>query len=259
MPIHYLLMDTFLLRKNMLNITTSWDDGDIFDVRLSEMLSRHGIKGTFYITKHYRPERVSDTDIRTIAKHHEIGAHTLTHPDLRERSLTEKKDEIQGSKQWLEEILGSRVKMFCYPKGLYDDETVSAVKDAGFLGSRTTRLGLIDSPSDPFRLDTTIQVYPFPFRKLNARNYYVGKLLQPYVQRTSALRALGVSTLSMRSWLAMAKSTFDIAKQHGDVFHLWGHSWEIEKYNMWDDLENLLTYMNACKECRFVTNSELLP
>jgi len=23
----------------------------------------------------------------------------------------------------------------------------------------------------------------------------------------------------------------------GGVFHIWGHSWEIEKYKMWDELE----------------------
>lgn len=242
----------------MLKVTTSWDDGDILDKRLSDLLTRYGIKGTFYITKDYRPDRLKDEDIYDIAQVHEIGAHTLTHPDLRTLSAKKKKEEIEGSKKWLEEILDSGVKMFCYPSGHYKAEVASAVKEAGFLGARTAYLGSLASPTDPFRLDTTIQVYPFPFRKLNEKRYYLGKLLEPYRQRATALKALGVSTFSMYSWQVMARATFNIALASGDIFHLWGHSWEIEKYDMWSELEKFLQYIGNNKHCVYLTNSELL-
>ena len=87
----------------MLKVTTSWDDGDILDRRLALLLSRYNVKGTFYVSKSYRPKRLSDQDIEIIAKTHEIGAHTLTHPDLRTLSSAEQKNEISGSKKWLEE------------------------------------------------------------------------------------------------------------------------------------------------------------
>ncbi|MDP2641679.1 MAG: polysaccharide deacetylase family protein [bacterium] len=242
----------------MLKITTSWDDGDILDKRLSDLLSRYDVKGTFYISKDYRPERLSDEDLRDIVRRHEIGAHTLTHPDLRAISTADKKNEIRGSKQWLEELLGSEVKMFCYPKGLHDDSTVEVVREAGFLGARITKMGSIISSPDPFRIDTTIQVYPFPFRKLDGKRLYLGKLLQPYIQRASKLRAIGAPISAMYSWQAMARRTFDIAYERGDTFHLWGHSWEVEKYDMWDELEKFLQYIRGKKDCVFLTNSELL-
>lgn len=235
----------------MLKVTTSWDDGDILDKRLASLLSRYGIRGTFYISKDYRPKRLLEQEILDLAKVHEIGAHTLTHPDLRTITPADKKNEINGSKQWLETLLGSEVKMFCYPKGLYDNSVVSAVREAGFLGGRTTELGALTSPNS-FLMPTTIQVYPFPFRH-NLRNFF-----QPYRRRATALKLLGVSQFSMYSWLALTKATFDIALEKGEVFHLWGHSWEIEKYNMWDDLEKFLKYIAHNKNCTYLTNSEIL-
>jgi len=242
----------------MLKVTTSWDDGDILDKRLSGLLSRYNLKGTFYITKKYRPKRLSAEEIKNLSIQQEIGAHTLTHPDLRALSPEEKRVEIEGGKKWLEELLGSEVKMFCYPKGLYDDSTVSVVKEARFLGVRTTKLNEINMPSDTFHLNTTLQVYPFPFRKLGPKQYYLGKLFKPYQQRGPKLRELGVSIFSMHSWLSMAKATFDITLKSGEVFHLWGHSWEIEKYGMWDDLEKFLQYIANNKNCAYLTNSEIL-
>jgi len=235
----------------MLRVTTSWDDGDILDKRLSDLLSRYGIRGTFYISKSYRPERLSDEDLQELAGAHEIGAHTLTHPDLRTLTLTEKHDEINESKKWLENILSLQIKMFCYPKGFYDDTVVACVQEAEFLGARTTELGAL-AITNPFLMPTTIQVYPFPFRR------DLRRLLQPLRQRAPALKALGVRYLSMYSWLNMSKTVFDIALGKGEVFHLWGHSWEIEKYNMWNDLETFLKYIANKKDCVYLTNSEIL-
>ncbi|MDP3763171.1 MAG: polysaccharide deacetylase family protein [bacterium] len=235
----------------MLKVTTSWDDGDILDKHLSDLLLRYGLKGTFYISKNYRAQRISDQNIKNISKYHEIGAHTITHPDLRACSSEQKRSEIKGSKQWLEELLGSEVKMFCYPKGFYNNSVVECVKEADFVGARTTELGALTN-SNPFLIPTTIQVYPFPFRR------YLGKFLQPYKQRAPALKALGVPILSMYSWLNMSKTVFDIALERGEVFHLWGHSWEIEKYGMWNELEKFLQYIESRKNCVYLTNSELL-
>src|SRR3989338_2072761 len=104
-------------------ITTSWDDGDALDVKLAQLLDRYNVKGTFYITRKYRETRLSENDIRDLSSRHEIGAHTLTHPNLRALSREAKKGEIQGSKEWLEQIIGKNVEMFCYPFGFYDKET----------------------------------------------------------------------------------------------------------------------------------------
>jgi len=226
--------------------------------RLSDLLLRYKIKGTFYIPKKYSTEQIPEKDLQQIFKKHEIGAHSMTHPDLRTLGVKNLENETKESKRWLERILNTKIKMFCYPSGFYNTDAVFIVKKSNFIGARTTNLGSINSPLNPYLMNTTIQVYPFPFRKLNKKKYYLGKLLQPYRQRAPGLRALGVPTSSMYSWLSTAKATFDIALRNGEVFHLWGHSWEIEKYDMWDELEKFLKYISGRKDCVYLTNSELL-
>lgn len=242
----------------MLNVTTSWDDGDILDVRLADLLATYKVPGTFYIAKEYRESRLSRKNIIDLSKLHEVGAHTITHPDMRALTARDMQEEINTSKTWLEETLGTKIQMFCYPRGFHDDIVVGAVKAAGFRGARTTQLGSISEPKDPFRIDTTLQVYPFPLRKLSKKTYHVRKILEPYRQRASALRAIGVPGHAMLSWVTTAKAAFDAAYKQGQVFHLWGHSWEIEKYGMWSELEEVLQYISNRQDCNYVTNGQLI-
>jgi hypothetical protein len=240
----------------MFFLTTSWDDGDILDIKLANLLNIYNTKGTFYISKRYRAEHISDNQIREISKCHEIGAHTITHPDLRLVSKEEKKKEILGSKEWLEKITGKNIEMFCYPFGYYDKESVDVVKECGFSGARTIENTNAGEISNQFLMPVTLQVYPFPFRKKDDKSYYWGRLLQPLVQRYKGFYNIGVPLTSMISWESVAHSIVDKASIDGGIIHLWGHSWEIEKYGMWEELEELLKYCSRFNDCKMITNSE---
>lgn len=242
----------------MLTVTTSWDDGDVLDQKLAALLTRYDVRGTFYITKHYRKERLSDEEIRSLAQKYEIGAHTLTHPNLKTLPFEKQMDEMLGSKKWLEEVIGKEVPMFCYPSGLYDANASRAAKESGFIGARTTEFGRIDLPVDPYLMSTTVHAYPMPFRKIDRSHYWYSKLLQPFFERSGPLRKLGVPFFALRSFEATACATFDIAHVRGGVFHLWGHSWEIERYGMWEELERVLKYISKREDCWYATNGEIL-
>jgi peptidoglycan/xylan/chitin deacetylase (PgdA/CDA1 family) len=62
----------------------------------------------------------------------QIGAHTINHPDLPSQDRATQHDEIGSSKRQLEDWLGAEVTGFAYPYGLYNDESVDAVRDIGF-------------------------------------------------------------------------------------------------------------------------------
>jgi peptidoglycan/xylan/chitin deacetylase (PgdA/CDA1 family) len=66
----------------------------------------------------------------------EIGAHTMTHPQLALLSPDRQHEEILGSRRALEEIVGSQVETFAYPYGKrgvdYSAETIEVVAEAGF-------------------------------------------------------------------------------------------------------------------------------
>ena len=228
----------------MFKLITSWDDGDVLDLKLAKLLAQYGFKGTFYLTRDYKGNRLTDKEIRSLAEQHEVGAHTLTHRDLRPLSLVEKKQEILGSKEWLEGIVGKTISTFCYPYGFYDEETVRVVRESGFSQARTTSVG---KGGDVLEMAVSLQVYPFPFRKKDAKTYNWQDIFKPFLERAHDLHRLGVPYSAMTSWGKMARAGLISAMKEDREFHLWGHSWEIERYGMWGELEDFLKYASTIK------------
>jgi peptidoglycan/xylan/chitin deacetylase (PgdA/CDA1 family) len=85
-----------------------------------------------------------------------IGAHTRTHPILAGLDSAEAEQEIAGSKQDLEQLLGEAVEVFAYPNGKpvtdLTAETVEIVKKAGFASAVTTQWGVGSAKSSCFEL-----------------------------------------------------------------------------------------------------------
>ncbi len=85
----------------------------------------------------------------------EVGAHTVGHPSLAALTPTRQREEVEGSKRRLEELLGRPVSSFSYPFGGpadYSRTTVLAVAEAGFSSASTTLEGRVGSRTDPFQL-----------------------------------------------------------------------------------------------------------
>jgi peptidoglycan/xylan/chitin deacetylase (PgdA/CDA1 family) len=81
-----------------------------------------------------------------------VGAHSRTHADLPACSPGELEREVRGSKEDLEDLLGTPVTSFAYPTGLLNDEVVAAVAAAGFVSAVTTRPGWWRPAADPLRI-----------------------------------------------------------------------------------------------------------
>jgi len=71
----------------------------------------------------------------------EVGAHSRSHADLTTLSADQTHDEIVGSKQDLENVLGATVSQFCYPYGRYTAQHVAQVQAAGYMAATTTARG----------------------------------------------------------------------------------------------------------------------
>jgi peptidoglycan/xylan/chitin deacetylase (PgdA/CDA1 family) len=87
----------------------------------------------------------------------EIGAHTMTHPVLGSLSRAGQAEEIRGSKDQLEDILGHTVTSFAYPYGTrarndYTPETVELVRDAGFACGCSNLATPVHQGSDTYQL-----------------------------------------------------------------------------------------------------------
>jgi peptidoglycan/xylan/chitin deacetylase (PgdA/CDA1 family) len=82
----------------------------------------------------------------------EVGAHTITHPDLTTLDAAGLRREIAGSRSRLHAALGLPIDVFCYPAGRFDATVEAAVRDAGYRAATTTEEGLARREGDPYAL-----------------------------------------------------------------------------------------------------------
>ncbi|MFZ1005370.1 MAG: polysaccharide deacetylase family protein [Candidatus Sulfotelmatobacter sp.] len=234
-------------------VTTSWDDEDRSGLKVADVLSRHGLSGTFYVPtgRLGRHPFFTATDLRTLSvAGFEIGAHTVSHAILTEVGSEELMHEVGDCKAALQQILGTEVTMFCYPKGRFNAEVVSAVEHAGYHGARGTRMLDSGTAFDRFAMPTTVQAYPH--RRAN------------YLRNLIRLGAFGdllgsvPDLIGFDGWLALGKKRFDRVMRQGGIWHLYGHPWEIEKLGLWEQFGEMLQYVSNRSGVEYVTNGQLL-
>lgn len=226
-------MTTVRARATPLLVTTSWDDGHKLDLNLAERLARHGLIGTFYVSPRNRelraPDRLSRSDVRVLATAHEIGSHTLSHPRLTELPRREAEHEIVAGKQEVEDIVGAEVSSFAYPGGYFQETHVEAVRAAGCTVGRTVERWKYHYEASCLRVGTTVHAYR-----------HLRDVLP--VLRHSRGRPRRAATM-FAHWDEVAIQLFDEAYARGDVFHLWGHSWEIDQNDDWNRLERVFAHI----------------
>ena len=195
-----------------MKIFTSWDDGHIEDLRLAEMFKSYSLPAIFFLSN--AGLELSISNIENLSKDFEIGGHTTSHPsDIKIIPKEYLENDIKANKQYLEDIIRKPIDWFCYPRGRYNQETIDVVKDAGYKYARTTLVGHTNLNEDSYRIHTTVHAHPH-------RQEYQGK-----------------------NWVEYAKEKLLEAKLKNGYFHLWGHSYEIEKFSLWNELEQLLKFI----------------
>jgi peptidoglycan/xylan/chitin deacetylase (PgdA/CDA1 family) len=142
-------------------VTITFDDGRLDNyMNARPILDAANIKGSFYIIT----EKMNDSQewdyymnpvqVKELYDYgHEIGSHTVTHPDLTEISFFDLAYEIVGSKQDLSNM-GIIADTFVYPygKGEADEYVRQVVADAGYVGARGVESGYNLRNSDTLAL-----------------------------------------------------------------------------------------------------------
>ena len=155
------------LRKT---VTLSYDDGVEQDIRLMEILDKHGIKCTFNLNSGcWAPEgtvyapgtihrRMPKSQVEKVYANpnHEVAAHCLTHASLTELSPAEVAHEVLADRENLEAMFGGLVRGLAYPFGTYSDQVVEALKATGAAYARTVvSTNDFTVPTDWLRLHPT--------------------------------------------------------------------------------------------------------
>lgn len=100
---------------------------------------------------------LSPQEVRTLDRSNliEIGAHTVTHPNLAALAPPAQEGEIRRSKAHLEEILGHPISGFAYPFGRrcdYTQQTAALVRSSGFEYACSNFGGLATPATDRYQL-----------------------------------------------------------------------------------------------------------
>ncbi len=245
-------IDPSIVMPSIKIVTTSWDDGDPFDWDVAKLLADRKLPGTFYvpIQGHPSAERLDPADMLSLdAQGFEIGAHGVSHKNLTRCDLRQLVIEVEGCKKRLEDEMGKEVRMFAYPGGRYNRRVVAALKRAGFIGARTTEMLALDMNFAPFSMPTSTHVYPHP------RLDYFRNLI-----RAGAF-GRGRDYLSRfwhaEDWVSLSKMFFDSVLTNGGVWHLYGHSWEIQELQLWDGLKEVLDYVSNRPGVLYLANGRV--
>lgn len=219
-------------------VTTSWDDGHKLDLKLADLLQKYNIPGTFYVSPESREfskkDLMSEQEIQSLSENFEIGGHTLHHPNLAQVSFDYAVDDIKAGKDVLESILGKKLKTFAYPYGASTAQVQKAVLDLGFMAARTTKRFCTEPSQEYNALPTTVNVY---------------------THLTDIPRLPKYHTIK---WHKLARHFFDQVMESGGIFHLWGHSWELDKNKEWENLEAVLQYISNREDVEYINNEGLV-
>jgi len=121
------------------------------------LLKKYGFVGTFFIVTGSvdtgRAGYMSWAQIEIMSTGGmEIGAHSYTHLDLRNKSVDYIVWQAVGSKEAIEARIQQPVKFFSYPSGRYDEQVVNVLHSANFWGAVTIETGTYQSSRLPFEL-----------------------------------------------------------------------------------------------------------
>jgi len=233
--------------------TCSIDDGHPSDLKVAELLAKHDLHGTFYIPIKNREGYavLPRAQLAELGRSFEIGSHTYDHCYLGEVDIWEAYFQIAQGKKELEDMIGKEVTGFCYPGGKYAKRDIDLVKACGFRYARTTMNLRLDIGANQYEIPTTVQFYP------HHKSVYVRNFAEAghWLGRQGALRL----AVKHDEWMRRLFALFDYACEHGQMFHLWAHSREIDKIDAWRQLDSFFHHVaGAVTHENRVDNAQLL-
>lgn len=147
------------------------DDGYVSGLDVGvPVLKKYGFPATFFVYLDYINKGGKSVTWAQLGQLRdagfEIGSHTVSHQDLRKKHAKSKiatyeewlKDEVQRSKETIEEQLGIKCASIAYPFGHHNAKVQEAVKAAGYDVGFTTygqRVGIDAAPFSIGRYDVT--------------------------------------------------------------------------------------------------------
>jgi len=206
-------------------LTMSFDDGRKQDRRLVEIFNRYGIKGTFHLNSGWMDPELEEIrkEADTLYSGHEIATHSLTHPTLTRLSDTAVLEEIISDRKNLEKLTGRVIRGHSYPNGAYDERIKQLLKNAGIAYARAV------SAKDDLEM-------PEDFLEWHPTCHYSAPEL---MEKAKFLAGFG-------------------KPQYLKLLYVWGHSYEFDRDDNWNIIEEFCEYIGGRDDIWYATNIEIV-
>ena len=231
-----------MFNGKMKALTFSYDDAVTQDVRLIELFNKYGMKATFNLNSELlgtknnlvrdgvqiTHNKVDAKDVRAIYAGHEVAAHTLTHPALREQTDEEVIRQVEQDRLKLSELVGYEVVGMAYPGGgiNFDDRIAKLIEEN--TGVKYARTGSTTQSFAPY-----MDLYQ-----------YKGSIYH-HVEWDKMLE-MGEAFLNMKA-------------DSPQVFYIFGHAYEFDIWpECWAQFEAFLERMSGHSDIFYGTNKEVL-
>ena len=96
-----------------------------------DILDRYDVKTTFFLVGFWA-EKYPELVAELVARGHEIGNHTATHPHMNSISVEQMRKETVEYDDKIEELTGKRCKVFRAPFGEYNDKVITTMRSFGY-------------------------------------------------------------------------------------------------------------------------------
>jgi peptidoglycan/xylan/chitin deacetylase (PgdA/CDA1 family) len=132
-------LNELVIPQDELNISVTFDDGYADNLYVAApLLADRKIPYTVFVATDFVKNKTkgfltpSELKRLSVAPGATIGAHSLSHKNLTLCSNAVLRNELEGSKHYIEDLIGLPVTEFAYPYGLADMRVRDAVKRAGY-------------------------------------------------------------------------------------------------------------------------------
>lgn len=141
------------------NIVLTFDDGYLDTLQVAApLLVGLGLPFTVFVTSGFlrrgNPEYLTESDLRELASLPgvTIGSHTESHPRLTECNDAELRKELIGSKEHLEDCIGSSIDFISYPHGDVDARVRAETISSGYKLAAGSRFDINTADHDRMNL-----------------------------------------------------------------------------------------------------------
>ena len=111
-----------------------------------ELCEKYNIPFTLYISTGFigKKDYLTKSEIEIFSKSNfcRLGAHSVSHPHLSQLSYSDQFNELNDSKNRLEDIVSYEINEMSYPHGSYNENTIKIIDKLGYNVISSSHIGL---------------------------------------------------------------------------------------------------------------------